>query len=116
MRIVRSLPLRADVGLADRDDVVLVRQVFLDAPVEVLVLDEEHRVVVADGGLEQALGVVRRRRRDDLEARAVHEHGLGVQRVVRPAVHAAAGRAAHDDRAGAADAVALVAAKLTSMS
>ena len=54
--------------------------------VEHQVLDEEHRVVVADGGLQQPVGVARRRRRHDLQARACAR--------TRPRGSASAGRSA----------------------
>ena len=69
-------------------------------------LEEEDGIVVADRGLDQALGVVGRGRLDDLQAGRVGEVGLGVLRVERPAVHAAAGRAADDERHADAGAVA----------
>ena len=54
--------LADDVRLAERDRVALLRHLAGDV-VEHLVLGEDHRVVVADGLDEQALGVVRVRRR-----------------------------------------------------
>src|SRR4030095_16399148 len=63
-----------------------------------LVLEEEDRVVVSDGGLDQALGVVRGRRLHDLQPRRVGEVRLGVLRMERPSVHATAGRTAYDER------------------
>ena len=54
--------LAHDVGLAERDRVALLRHVA-GGVVEHLVLGEDHRVVVADGRDQQALGVVRVRRR-----------------------------------------------------
>ncbi len=79
---------------------VALGHLVLDAAVEVLVLEVEHRVLVADRLDQQALGVRRRRRADDLEARDVRERRLGVLRVERAAREAAARRAAHDDRDG----------------
>ena len=78
-RVVRHQPvgddrdLRArvgDLGLAERDRVVGVGDVAADRAVHLLVLEEQHRVVVADRRAQQAAGVVRRGRHDDLEARA----------------------------------------------
>ena len=60
--MVRSLALAHDLRLADRHGVVPGGQVLLDLAVEALVLEEKHGIVVADGGLDQALGVVRRGR------------------------------------------------------
>ena len=59
------------------------------AAVEELVLEEHDRIVVADGGEEQPLGIVGRRRTDDLEAGRVHEERLGRL----PVLGAALGRA-----------------------
>src|SRR5262249_46813922 len=44
--------------LPDRDDVVLVRDVVLDAAVQELVLEVQHRVIVAYRRLEESLRVV----------------------------------------------------------
>ena len=104
--IERSRPVAAHGGLADRHDVVLGRQLLLDPAVEELVLEEEHGVVVADRGLDQALRVVGRRRLHDLESRRVREVRLRVLGVERAAVHAAAGGAADDERHADARAVA----------
>ena len=54
-----------DVGDAERNDVVLLRDVAPDR-VGHLVLDEDHRVGVPYRGLEEPLGVVRRRGHDHL--------------------------------------------------
>ena len=51
--------------------------------VEHLVLEEDHRVVVADGLDEQALGVVGRRGHDDLQPRDVGEDRVQRLRVLR---------------------------------
>ena len=66
------LALALELGLAERDDVLVVRHFALGV-VEHLAFEEAHRVVVADGGLEQSLGVVRRAGRDHLEAGDVRE-------------------------------------------
>ena len=65
--IVRSAPARATRGPADRQRRSPSISPFMR--VQPLVLEEEHRVVVADRRLEQRLRVARGRRRDDLEAR-----------------------------------------------
>src|SRR3954451_21439079 len=64
----------------------------LDAAIEVLVLHEQHRVGVAHGGDQQALGVLGRGGGDDLDAGRVQEPRLGVLRVERAAAEAAAAR------------------------
>src|SRR5512135_3730974 len=58
------------VGPPQRNQVLAVRDLALQV-VEHLAFDEDHRVVVPDGALEQPLGVRRRRRHHDLEARDV---------------------------------------------
>ena len=77
-RRVAALP--PDRRLADGHGVILAGDLFPDPgePVEALVFEEEHRVVVADRRLEQALRVVGRSRRHDLEAGHLAEPGFGV--------------------------------------
>jgi hypothetical protein len=53
--------------LADRHDEVVELRHVAGVAVEDLVLEEDHRVRIADRGLEQALGVGGRIGRDDLE-------------------------------------------------
>ena len=64
-----------EVGDAQRHDVLAIGDLALRV-VEHLALQHEHRVVIANGALEQALGVCRGARRDDLESGDVHEPGL----------------------------------------
>ena len=73
--MVASRARLLDIGLAQGDDVLLVRDRAL-GHVEQLVLDEDDRVVVADGGLEQAAGVVGSRGHDHLEPGDVVEERL----------------------------------------
>ena len=71
-------------------------------------LEEEHRVRVADRALEEPLGVAGRRRRHDFEPRYVGKGGLDRLRVVEPAVDSGAvGRA--DDQWAAPGAIRSVA-------
>ena len=93
--MVRSFPRTRDLRLADGHGVFFRRQFFLDAPVEAFVLEENHRVVIADRRLDQPLGIVRRRRRHHFETGRAHEPHLRVLRVKRAAVNAAARRRAH---------------------
>ena len=74
--------LAHDVGLAERDRVRLLGHVALER-VEHLVLEEDHRVVVADRLDQQALGVVGVRRHDDLQPRDVGEDRVQRLRVLR---------------------------------
>ena len=97
--------LTADRRLADRDNLIPFGHRTLGAPVQVFVLEVDHRVVVADRRLQQAFRVVRRGWRDDLETGPVDEPRLRVLRVVQPAADVAAARRAHDDRHGRAPAV-----------
>src|SRR5262245_37593951 len=89
-------------GLPDRDDVVLLRHVVLDAAVQELVLEVQDRVVVPNRGLEESLRVVGGRGLDHLEAGRVPEVGFGIQRVERAAADTAAGRPAAEARAARA--------------
>src|SRR6185436_10074113 len=97
--------LARDAGGAERGERLARRQRLLDAPVEELVLAEDHRVGVADGGLHQRPRVTRRRRADDLQAAGVGEPALGVLRVERPGADPAARRQPHYQRAGNTEAV-----------
>ena len=87
-----------DGRLAERHDVVGVGHVAAHRAVHLLVLEEQHRVVVADRRAEQPARVVRRRRDDDLEPGHVGEEGLDALRVVQRAVDAAAVRRPDDHR------------------
>ena len=97
--------LAPDGSLADGHGVVVQRHVLFDSPVEVLVLEEQHRVVVAHRRLDEALGVVGRAGADHLETRRVDEIHLRVLRVEGPAMDAAAHRAANHQRDRRAPAV-----------
>ncbi len=75
--------LARDAGDAQRHEVLrVVRYLALDV-VERLALHEEHRVIVADGRLEQPLRVGGRRGREHLEPRDVRVEVLHRVRVLR---------------------------------
>ena len=80
----------------DRPVVVPVERPVVDP----LGLEEDHRVVVLDRRDQQALGVVRVRHDDRLQAGHVGEQRLGALRVGLPAEDAAAGRHADRERRG----------------
>ena len=88
-----------DVGETHRDGVVAVRDRAFDE-IELLVLEEDDRVVVADGGLEQALGVGRGGGHADLQAGDVGEPGLQRLRVLGGVAAAAALLGPNDHRQG----------------
>src|SRR5512141_2243242 len=100
-------PLLSQRRLPDGDQVLLRGNLFLDPPIEELVLEVDHRVVVPDGGFEQPLRVVRRRRGHHLEAGDVAEPRFRVLGVVQPAVDPASRRPPGNDRAGGLPAVAI---------
>src|SRR6266852_5598246 len=84
-----------DVRHTEGDGVVLRRHRPLD-PVHHLVLEDDHRAVVADGRLHQPLGLVRAGGQGDLEARDVAHPGLERLRVL-------GGRAPRRPQRGAKD-------------
>jgi hypothetical protein len=92
---VTARPL--DVGLAQRNDVLPFGNLALHV-VEHLALDEDDRIVVSDGALEEALGVGRCRRHDDLETGDVGVIALEGLRVLRGELQRRAARAAKDRR------------------
>ena len=67
--------------------------------------EKKHGIVVANGGLDQPLGVTGRGRRDDFHSRRVDKMHLGILRVERAAMHAAAAGSAQDERSGRAPAI-----------
>src|SRR5438128_469117 len=101
------LPLASQPRLADgSEDLLLLQQRLLDPPVQPFVLEVDDRIVVPDGGLDQALRVPRGGGIDDLQARRVKEGRLRVLRMERTAPHVAATGAAHDHRGRETGAVA----------
>src|SRR5271166_3807676 len=90
------------VGFADGDDVIFGGDFALDAAVEIFVLEENAGIVVADGGFDEALGVVGRGGADDFEAGIVDEPHLGILRVEGAAVDVSAAGAAEDEWGGCA--------------
>src|SRR5882672_1466746 len=89
-----------DRRLADRDGVLAFRNFPFRRPIDALRLHEDDRVVLADGGDQQALRVDRIGRTDDLKTRSVDEERLRRLRVVVASLDPAAhGRADHHRRA-----------------
>ena len=90
-----------DTRLADRREEVGVERHLALLLVDRKVLDHEHGVVVADGGLQQTLGVGRRGRGHDLQAGRAGEPAverlrvLGGELIARPVRRADHQRAAH---------------------
>jgi hypothetical protein len=68
--------LAPDLGLTELDGVALVRNLALDQPVRLLVLEVEDGVLVLDRLNEHSLGVVGSRGHDDLQAGDVAEERL----------------------------------------
>ena len=86
------------VRAADGQSVLGLRHLAADQAIGALVLQEDDGVVVAHGALEQPLGVVRRRRRHDLETGRVREERLDALGMVKAAPHAAPVRGAQHHR------------------
>ena len=68
-------------------------------------LEEKHRIVIANRGLHQPLCVVSRRRIHHLQSRRVHEIHFRILRMEWTAMHAAARWPAHHHRHWSAPAV-----------
>jgi hypothetical protein len=85
------------VGLAQRYDVLSLRHLALGV-VEHLAFDEDHRVVVPDGALEQTLRVGWRGRHDDLESRNVGVPALERLGVLRGQLQGSSARSAEHRR------------------
>ena len=93
-------PVARDARLADRHRVILWRQLFLHPAVEKLVLEKADGIIVANRRLDEPFGVIGGCRADDFQSRHVREKRLGILRVKRTAVHAAAGGSAQHHRRG----------------
>ena len=91
--------LTLDVALSDGDEVLAVGD-FTLCGVEGLVLKEDDRIGVADGRLEEPLGICGRRRRKADEARDVGILRLEALAVLGGECAASAGGTAQDDGAG----------------
>ena len=95
--MVTSLAYAFDVGAPDRHDIIAVGHRIAQI-VEHAVLEKDHRVVVADGGCHQALGIGRRRRHHDFQAGNVNRPGMQALRMLRSEIAADADGRAHDQR------------------
>ncbi len=95
---VTSEPSRAIARLAEVDEHVLAVGHLAAHAVERLVLDEDHGVLVADGALQQALGVGGGGGHGDEQAGDVQEQRLEAVRVGGPELVPGALGHAHDER------------------
>ena len=112
MITLRSWPHRRDGRFAERDGVVVARDISLDTAIQVLVLQKDNRIVVADRRLQQSLGVVGCGGFNDLEARRVYVGHLRVLGVKRAAAKAASRGGANDQRHGPSPAEAALGGKV----
>src|SRR6056297_408063 len=75
-------PLANDLGLSERHQMLAVGHHAFERP-EMLVFEIDHRIVIADGALQQAEIIRRRRRGDDHEAGNMRVPGFERLRVLR---------------------------------
>ena len=87
-------------GLPERNNIVVFRDFSFDAAIEIFVLEEDNGIVVADGGFNQPLSVVRRRGANDFQSGIVHKPHFRILRMKWAAVHAASAWATHHQRRG----------------
>src|SRR4029453_18808593 len=91
-------PFPRDAPLANRSQNLFPsREIFLDPPVEILVLEIENRIVVPDRGLDQALRIARCGGTHDLESGSVQKGRFRILGVERSSPHVTTRRAAHVD-------------------
>ena len=93
-------PLECHAGLAEGHVVPGVRHSPAYGTIEVLVLEEQHRVWLLNGGQQKPFGILRRAGHDDLQPRYVGEprlHALRMERS-RPDVTAERGTDRHVER------------------
>src|SRR5882762_7323994 len=91
-------PFAAHYRFPDRQRVISGGNLSLDAPIQKLVLEKEHGIIVPHGGLQQSLRVIRGRGINHLQPRSVHEIHLRICRMKRSPVHTATRRPAHHHR------------------
>src|SRR5665647_518053 len=88
-----------DPRLADRDHVIVEFWHLAGVAVQHFVFEEDHRIGIADRGLEQALVVGGRIRRDHLEAWNLRKPGREILAVLGGDAGGSAIRSAEHDRA-----------------
>src|SRR5205085_376859 len=86
--------------LADLDNVIVGRQLLAQTreAIKFLVLEVKHRIGIANRSFDKALGVVSRRRLDDLQTRGVGKERFRIKGMKRPRAHAGTARSAKDCR------------------
>src|SRR5579862_4205418 len=89
-----------NIRFADWHNVVFRWDFAFDAAVKIFMFEEDARIVVADGGFDQAFGVVGRGRANDFKTWVVDEPHLRILRMEGTAVDVSAARAAQDERRG----------------
>src|ERR1700739_1496555 len=94
-----------NTGFTERDGIVVLGNVFFDPAVEIFRLEENYRVIVADGRLDQTLRVIGGGWANHFQARGVHEPHLRILRVKWAAVDVAATGATDHQRRGGSPAV-----------
>ena len=95
-----SAPSRGRVAAVERQRAAVVLDLTGRGAVEPRRLEEDDRIGIANGGEQQPVGLRRGRGDDDAQAGDVGEHRLRALGVVLRRVDPAAGRRAHDQRAG----------------
>ena len=91
------LAFALELCFADRHDVIVVRHFALGV-VQHFAFKEAHRIVIADGGLEESLGIVRRGGGHDLEAGNVRQPRFPRLGVLRTELQRGTVRAAEHHR------------------
>src|SRR6185437_12297662 len=87
-----------DTRLPDGDYIIVLRHFFFYATVEIFVFEKDAGIIVANGGFDQAFGVIGGGWADDLQAGIVDEPHLGILRVEGAAVDVSTAGAAQDER------------------
>src|SRR6202140_1603908 len=87
--------LAGNSRLAQRYDVFLGGNVVFDSPIKILVLEENHRIVVANSGLDKTFRIVGARGTNHFQTRSMHKPHLRILRVKRTAVDVSTTRSAN---------------------
>ena len=79
-------PFARPASFSKRNHVILCRHLALNPAIQIFVLEENDRVVIANRSLNQTLGVISGCRANNFQAGVVHEPHLRILRVKRSAM------------------------------
>src|SRR5258708_3470153 len=92
------MTLARNPRFSERNYVVVIGNFFFDSAVQILVLEEDDGIVIADRRLDQSLRIVGRRGTNHLQSGRVYKPHLRILRMKRSSMHIAAARTTQHER------------------